>query len=138
MWNDLTDYFFWFIQPPTNLIQLDRIFIYVFLGFLVLAFVVRIAARFAVSNPITKKVLLKFWGLMFTVGFSGLIWGVMRYENTPIFARRYWAGLSFAIGIIWLLFIVKYLIFNYQSQKQDYQREEVKNKYLPASTRRRV
>ncbi len=124
------DKFFWYYQPSTFLSSTDKLFIYIFIGILGLSILTRIAKVF-VKNPVHRKLVNKFWQLFFSLGISGIIWSVFRYENTPTFARRYWAGLIFVVGIIWLLFVLKYLIFNYRKDLAEYQRESVKNKYMP-------
>jgi hypothetical protein len=131
------DYFFWFAQPSTILTQEDKILGIIFLAMLVVAIVFRVLAWFA-KNPVNKELYKKFWSLFFWTGLSGVIWLGIRYENTQLFGRRYWAGLTLLVGVIWLGFIVKYLAFNYRSKKMEYNKESIKNKYLPASTRRRV
>jgi hypothetical protein len=130
MFDRLTDYYFWFPQPPTILSQPDMFFGYIFAGIFILAIVVRIVARF-MSHDIYRKALLKFWYLGLTVGLSGLIWFGMRYENTQIFGRRYWAGLTLLVGLVWLVPVLKYLIMNFVKEKKEYERELIKNKYLP-------
>lgn len=130
MWNNLTNYYFWFTQPSSFLSPEDRMFFYVFVGIAVLAILFRVAARL-VQHHINRKLLMRLWYLAFSVGLSGLIWYGMRYENTYIFARRYWAGLTLLVGIVWLLFIIKYLVFQYRGEKTDYEKELVRRKYLP-------
>lgn len=124
------DKFFWFSQPSTILTPEDKYLGYVFAGLLVLAILFRLSVIFS-RNPVNKVLLKKFWHLTFSTGLSGLIWLGVRYENTPIFSQRYWAGLALAIGVVWLLFVLKYLVFDYFKQKSEYNREQIKNKYLP-------
>ncbi len=129
--SSFTDYYFWFAQPSSFLADIDKTFMYVFLGILVAAILLRLAIRFAIKHSVVKKLFMKVWRLLLTVGLSGVIWGIVRYESTPIFGRRYWAGLTILIGVIWLIFILKYLLFNFRKDKQEYDRERVKNKYIP-------
>src|SRR3972149_1134277 len=119
MFKQLTDYFFWFAQPSSFLSQQDYQ-----LG---LAIAFRVAA-FRSSHAVNRKLFSRFWNLMLTISLIGLLWFGMRYENTPIFAKRLWAGLTLAIGVIWLGFLIKYLLFNYGREKVDYEREQVKNR----------
>jgi len=130
MWSNITNRYFWFTQPSSFLSPEDRTLFYLFVGMTVLGIIFRLVAKYS-ANQINRKIWMKFWHLFFWIGISGLIWFGMRYENTFIFAQRYWAGLDLLIGIIWLLFILKYLIFNYRGQKTEYERELLKNKYLP-------
>jgi hypothetical protein len=131
--NQLTDRFFWFSQPSTILSSSDKVLIYIALGLLVFGILIRITILLARPNAVDKKLLLKIWQFGFWIGLSGIIWGALRYEGTPIFAQRYWAGLNYIIGILWLTLILKYLLFKYRQEKLEYNRELMKSKYLPKS-----
>src|SRR6185503_5172976 len=111
MLNKLFDYYFWFTQPATILTPEDMTLAYIFLGIMVLAVVFWVLTKL-ISHQIKAKVFKKFWHLTLPIGLSGLVWLGLRYENTPLFAQRFWAGLTLIIGLLWLLVIVKYLIFN--------------------------
>ena len=126
----LFDYYFWFAQPPTILDQADKYLGYVFAGLLLLAVAFILLKKFS-DNPINRVLFQKFWHLTLSTAITGLLWLGIRYENTQIFGRRYWAGLTLLAGIVWLLFILKYLIFDYRRQKNEYDKEQIKNKYLP-------
>jgi hypothetical protein len=126
------DYFFWFVQPSSILSSEDKIFLYIFAALVLVSILFRVAA-WLVRNKEDKKLLMKVWHWAFWIGISGLLWFAMRNENTPIFGRRYWAGIVIIAGIIWLLFILKYLIFNYPKLRSEYFKQQVKNKYIPGS-----
>jgi len=130
MWHKIFDYFFWFIQPASILAHADKVFGYSSVGLLIVGVIFRVAAAMS-TNKIDRKLFLKFWHLAVTLGISGLIWFGLRFENTPIFAERYWFGLIILIGLIWAAFVLKYLTFEYRAEKQEFARELVKNKYLP-------
>ena len=125
------DYFFWFVQPSSILSHADFVFGYSSLGLLVLAVIFRLLVSFS-KNQVDRKLFAKIWHLTLTIGIFGLIWFGLRFENTPIFAERFWFGLNSIIGGIWLLFVFKYLAFNYRAERQEYNRELLKSKYLPA------
>ena len=130
MFTRLTDYYFWFTQPSTILEQADKNFLFIFAGLFGLGILLGLISRFA-KNPVNKTLLRRLWHMAVWTGSGGLIWFGVRHENTQIFGRRYWAGITLLTGIVWLLFILKYLVFNYRKQKVEYYREQVKNKYLP-------
>ena len=134
MFKQFLGYYFWFGQPSIILNQSDKLFGYIFAGLTALAIILRILARFS-ANPINRKLLMKFWHLGLTVGLGGLIWYAFRYENSQVLGMRFWAGTNIVAGIIWLLFILKYLIFNYLGEKKKYEREKLKSKYLPGNAR---
>ncbi|MBX4187205.1 MAG: hypothetical protein KW802_03055 [Candidatus Doudnabacteria bacterium] len=128
--NKFLDYYFWFAQPSTILTNEDKylgIFFAILLG---IAIIFRVLV-FLNSNPINKALFRKLWHFAFSISLSGLVWFGVRYENTPLFSQRYWAGLTLAVGLIWLIFILKYLIWNFPKQKSSFDREQIKNKYIP-------
>jgi hypothetical protein len=124
-----TDYYFWFSQPSIFLLAQDKLFGYIFIGLIALSIVLVLLRRF-IKNPIMKKLIGRFFYLTLTIGISGLIWYGLRFEATPIFAQRYWAGLVFLSGIIWILFILKYMVFNFSKQLGEYHKDLLKKKYL--------
>ena len=130
MLSQFKDYYFWFAQPPTILTQTDKAIGYIFLGLVVLGIVLGFWGRFA-KPGVNKKLLRKFFSVIFTTGVSGLIWFGLRFENTYIFSQRYWAAITVIIGLVWLVFVLKYLVFRYRKEKVEFDKELVKSKYLP-------
>lgn len=127
-------YYFWFKQPSIILTNVDYWFGYIFAGLIVPAIIIRVSARF-IKNPVSRKLILKFWRLTFTTGLIGLMWFGVRFENTQVLGLRFWAGLIIIAGIIWLIFILKYLFFNFFNEKKEFEREKLKSKYLPGINR---
>ena len=134
MWQKITDLNYWFSQPLVILINGDKLLAGFFLTLTVLGIVLWIVVGF-VSHATDQKLIKRFWHLTFTIGLLGLLWAAFRYENVPIFSLRVWALLVALIGGIWLLFIIKYLIFDFRSEKNEFDKQSVKNKYLPGSAR---
>ena len=130
----LKSYYFWFSQPSTLLSVEDKYFLYLFLSLILLGVVLWLSRKLS-ANPVNKKLLNKFSAVAFYTGLSGLFWFGLRFENPPIFARRYWAALTIIVALIWLGFVLKYLIINYSTEKIQAQREFVKNKYIPGGNR---
>ena len=134
MFNKIVDYYFWFTQPATIFTSEDYVLAYIFLGLLILAVIFWTSVKFS-KNTVNRKVFKKFWHLFLGTGLVGLVWLLLRYENTYIFSKRFWAGLDIALGIIWLLFILKYLIFDYRRESREYERQIVKDKYIPGKVK---
>jgi hypothetical protein len=132
MLNDFISYYFWFIPPGSLLTLSDKVLFGIFLGLVALALIARISMIF-VKNQVNRKLLKKLWYWSLTIGLIGLVWAAIRYENTPLFGRRIWAGIDLLVGLIWLGFIIKYAIFNFRFEKNEFARELIKNKYLPKS-----
>lgn len=126
----LFEFYFWSTQPATALGKYDLFFGYLFAGLLVLAVLCSLGGRF-LRHPMVRKLSAKFENLAWTISIFGLVWFGFRYESTPVLARRLWAGLITVAAIVWLLFILKYLIFDFWREKSRYEREQIKNKYLP-------
>ncbi|MGE5298257.1 MAG: hypothetical protein ACM3KM_03780 [Acidobacteriaceae bacterium] len=132
----LTNYLFWLSQPLLSLDEYDKWLGYLFAGFLVLALVLWLL-NMLVKHPVSKKPLKRLVNLCWVSGLSGLIWFGFRYENTPVFARRFWALLVLAIALVWLIFILKYLAFNFTPEKKEYDSNQLKSKYFPKASRSR-
>jgi hypothetical protein len=126
----MTDYYFWFTQPPTAPTVHDLWAFYIFAG-MVLASGLLFALRFSIKHTIVKQALRKFIILLLTVGIVGIIWYAFRFEGTPIFAKRIWAGLILLGGVIWIGFVLKYMLFRFNADKSEYDNNLLKSKYLP-------
>ena len=127
---EITDSFFWFQQPSINLSFWDHLAFYKSVGLVVIGLGLWALRRYT-KHPINKKLLAKFSNFAFTVGIFGLSWFGLRYENTPIFAKRMWAGLIAIGALIWLAFILKYWLTSFRREKADYESQVVKEKYMP-------
>lgn len=134
MLSKLLDSYFWFVQPSIVLSRADLILGYFFLGSLLIVTLLVIIKK-SVKNEVKLKLLNRFKSLFLVVGISGLVWFALRYENTPIFGLRYWAGLFLLVGLIWGLFILKYLVFNFSKELRAFENEQLKNKYISGSKR---
>lgn len=121
---------FWFTQPSIVLSHTDLILGYISAGVAVLGVVLLVIGKF-IGNVIHKKLFRKFGNLGLTMGLVGLFWFGLRYENTPIFEQRYWMGLVGLGSIVWLIFILKYLVFNFRPELVENAKEELRRKYLP-------
>jgi hypothetical protein len=132
MWKDKL---FWFSQPALTITDYDKYFLWLFAGLLVLGVLVRLSSRFLVRHPIRRKLLNKFGNAGLYMGLVGLLWFAIRYENTPIFSARFWAGLTVLIFIIWLFFIIKYWFSKFGTEKNSYDKVQLNSKYIPSAKR---
>jgi hypothetical protein len=130
MIQQFTDYYFWAAAPSLNLTAEDKIFMWLFLAITVLG-VLSIAALYLNLDRLRERAIRKFKDLTLSIGLAGLIWFAIRYENTPIFGNRYWAGLILLVGLVWLGFYLKFLLMDYNKIKAQEEREALKKKYLP-------
>jgi len=112
MFSNFTDYLFWFSQPSSIVLSVeDKMFGYISLGLVVLAIIFRLLVKFS-KDEVDRKLFGKIWVMAIVVGFLGLLWFGLRFESTPIFAKRFWAGINLAVAVVWLGFILLYFIFN--------------------------
>ena len=130
MLKEFTDYYFWVSPPSINLSSTDMFFMWLFLAIAALG-IAAIILSYLNYDTVRDTAIRKFKNLTLTTGLSGLIWFGIRYENTPIFSNRYWAGGILLLGLIWLGFFLKYMIFDYKKTKVQYEREILKQRYLP-------
>ena len=121
---------FWFSQPPVILSRADMYLGYFFAGLLILSVIFWATAKFT-KHTVIRKIWKRYQYLAVTIALSGLLWFGLRYENTPVFANRYWVGIVLLGGLVWKLFILKYLVFNFHAEKVEYDHEQLKNKYIP-------
>jgi Ca2+/Na+ antiporter len=121
---------FWFRVPSLKLESADFAIGYIFAALTILAIGFWIMKMF-VKHEVKRKLLRKIVYLLFTIGITGLFWFAFRYENTPYFSTRYWVGVLVLIGLVWFVFLFKYLVFNYRREKKEYDEYELKRKYLP-------
>lgn len=126
---------FWLEQPAVNLSLYDIMLFYFFVGFVILAIV--LAFSYFYKHPFVKGLLTRFRNVCLFLGVTGLLWFGFRYENTPIFARRFWALIIVIIALIWLGFIFKYLFLEYFEAKREYDWKEQNSRYMPGSNKRR-
>jgi ABC-type sugar transport system permease subunit len=85
------------------------------------------------KHQVTRNLWKKLSNPPLWIGILGLLWFLLRYELAPIFSARWWTLLLTLIFLIWFGFSLKYLIFNFKSQKQELDRELLNRRYIPGS-----
>lgn len=94
-----------------------------------LGIILRIMARWApheLSRHFRQR--LSTWAL--TIGLLEVLWFGLRYQNAPALGSHLAAFLVLLLGLIWLFYIVRYRFGSYRGSVQQWQREQVKQKYL--------
>lgn len=129
MWKEVS---FWFQQPGLSLNDYDLWFAYFFAAIFLLGILLKIGTKFT-SYPLTKKILNKFATPSLWLGFVGLFWFGLRYENTAYLSNRMWAGIVILTLVIWLVYILKYLIFQFGPEKKELDRQLENSRYIPSS-----
>jgi len=90
----------------------------------------KIAGMLAPSS-VDEKYRLKFYNLFLTIGLAELLWYACRYENIRFFDTQFMAWLIVLVGLIWLVKIVVSVFKNYKKEKLVWEKEQVRQKYLP-------
>ena len=123
--------YFWFNQPSSILANYDYYFLWFFIAVLGLGIIFKVVRLF-ISNIAVKKLFSKYANLGITIGLLGVAWFGLRYENTPIFANRYWAAIIVLILFIWKAFILKYLVLQFAKEKREYEKQQINSRYIAA------
>ena len=121
--------FFWFSEPPSYLISFDRILGWVFVGMVVLGIILKLTQRFA--NPANQILLSKFGSAFLDMGLIELLWFGIRYEGAPIFSLRIWPATIFAIFLVWIGFIIKYIFTGFRVMKREHEKQMLNSRYIP-------
>lgn len=125
---------FWFSQPSAVLNNYDSYFMWLFVALTVVGILMKVGAAFS-KHPVTRKLIQKFANAGLWMGIIGLFWYGFRYESTPIFAYRFWAGVIVLISLIWLVFVLKYLFTKFALEKRDYDKAQLNSRYIPGTKR---
>ena len=107
----------------------DRL--YMIAGFIA-ALVAAILEIFSIysKNPVTKNMWHKLSAPIGTAGILEVIWYSFRYENVRLFGSHFAAWLIGLIILIWLITAIKYVIKDYRREKQNWQKQQIKLKYI--------
>ena len=121
---------FLFTYNTANVSPTEKlIFIFAIVSVL-LAIVLKIASVLS-PNPVDAKYRGKFYRLFLTIGLSGLAWYFCRYENVKFFGTHFIAGLIILAAIIWFIALLVGIFKHYKTDKNVWDKEQVRLKYLP-------
>ena len=115
---------------PVVLVRSDWLFLYIGAIAIVLSIVFKIAAKTSPS-PVDHKYRQKFYSLLLFTGVWEVVWFGCRWENVNLFGTHFVALFGVLIALVWLLMIIISMVKNYTSQKQAWEKEQVRLKYLP-------
>ena len=100
-------------------------------GVMVLIGIALKVASVLALNPVDKKYRSKFYHLFFTIGLLELFWYLCRYENISFFGTKFVAWLYALIGLVWFVVDIVTIIKNYKKEKEAWEKQTIRNKYLP-------
>jgi Ca2+/Na+ antiporter len=99
------------------------------IGFLI-AIILKIASVMAIS-PVDKEYRNSFYKVFSFFGLGQMFWYVLRSQNITFFGSKFIAFLIILVSIIWFVWVVVKFIKNYSVQKDTWEKEQQKQKYLP-------
>ena len=112
------------IQPA------DKFFLLVGVVALVLAVILKLAAKFA-HSPIDAKYRNKLFNVFLFLSLAELVWYGARVQNVRLFGTHFAAMLIITIAFVWLVISLWKMLMNYRQEKTIWEKEQVKLKYLP-------
>lgn len=110
--------------------QSDRALGFLGAGLLVLGVVFKLAAMYAPSS-VDSKYRNIFFKLFFSIGLAEIIWYICRLEFVSFFGSHFVAFIILLIGIVWFIITLIKIIKHYSQDKQIWEKEQVRAKYLP-------
>ncbi len=113
-----------FISPREKLFFLSGVIL------ILLSIVLKISSILA-PNPVDGKYRQKFYHLFLSIGLVEILWYLCRYENAMFFGTHFVALLIVLIGLVWLVAILTGMLKNYKKEKDVWEKEQVRLKYLP-------
>lgn len=109
----------------------DKLFLTIGAALVVLGILSQVAAAYSAS-PVDRKLRQKLATLFLTIGLSEVVWFGFRYQFVRFFGSHFVALALLLAGAVWFAFVLKYLTFSYRRERAEYERQQLKAKYLPS------
>lgn len=124
------DYLFTnYMAPVTG--DVLKIAVGIYLTLFILAIVASFLRKRKQTNSVYKKFYQKISSFLFTFSIVGLILLFFRYQLIPFLGMRGWTLIWWAVSIVWLVFVLKYLFVDLPKKRQEQLLKEEFEKYLP-------
>lgn len=81
-------------------------------------------------NIVTKRFLRRVQTWSLTMGLLGLVWFAARYQLVALFGTHLAFLIVLLVAIIWLWHIISYRLRVYTHEKEVWEKEQLKQKYL--------
>lgn len=108
----------------------DKVFVALVLLLCALALAALVAKKLA-SNPVTKGLMSRWFVWAGSMGLAGLIWVGARYQLVGLFGTHLAFIVLLIVAGVWKMFIVKYQFKVYPAEKMAWEKQQLKEKYLP-------
>lgn len=115
---------------PLAMSRSDWAFLYFACGGLLLGALAKTLAYKSPPGSPQKNLWNRFFHLFATTGVLMIFWAAMRFENIP------WLGTHILVlgiiltGAVWFGFIARYYLTGFKKQKQAWDQDQIKRKYL--------
>lgn len=118
-----------FSTNPPLISYSDKILFAVFFALLVLSLVALIL-KYLPNNVVYSRFFRRLSGGMFLTALIGAVWAGLRNLAIPYLGARFCALLIFAGSFVWLVFILKYVLFKLRKDAAAWRQEQIRLKYL--------
>lgn len=121
---------FWFgIDRFKGVSMADKIILWFGVGLLAVGIIV-LVYRLLSKNVLLKPIFGRISSVFITVGLLEMFWFLLRSQLVVTLGSRFTALLIGLVGLGFLYWPIKYFLKQYSHDSVNYQREELKNKYL--------
>lgn len=120
---------FLFSINPLGVEKIDKLFVLTSVCLIVLSIGLRFYSK-VTKNDITTRLLKRLFKLLLTIGLLGVVWFGARYENVKFFGSHFVYLIIILVGLVWLGFIVSYIFRNFRKEKNAWEKEQLKLKYI--------
>lgn len=107
----------------------DKVFIGLAVLLCVLAIVAWVSKR-VVGNPVTKRLMNRWFVWAASMGMAGLVWTGARYQLVGLFGTHLAFIILLIVAGVWKIYIVKYMFKVYPAEKVAWEKQQLKDKYL--------
>ena len=129
-WSLLLTSKFWFeIDRMTSISLADKIILWTGVALLALG-IILLVYRLLTKNILLKPVIGRVSSVFISVGLLEMLWFLLRTQYVNTLGARITALLIGLIGLGFLFGPLKYFLKQYRQDKVNYQKQQVKEKYL--------
>ncbi|MBL8031576.1 MAG: hypothetical protein JNK33_04620 [Candidatus Doudnabacteria bacterium] len=107
----------------------DKVFVGLAIAFCVFALAVWIAKKVS-GNPVTQRLLGRWFIWAGAIGLAGLLWSGARYQLVGLFGTHLAFLILLVVAAVWKLYIIKYMFQLYPVEKAAWEKQQLKERYL--------
>lgn len=128
-WSEVFSQEFWFGIDRARLHLTDRIILFGGAA-LVVSGIVILIVRFISNNHLLKPYFAKLTSVLLTIGILEMLWFLLRTQYVNALGTRFTAAGILLVGMLWLIGPIRYLLTQYKTDYELYERQKQKEKYL--------